>query len=50
VTVKDGDFTQEAKNQTPLTTKDVINWFIVYDKTSAVAVDIFLQVNNETLS
>ena len=48
VTVKDGDFTREAKNETPLTTKDVTNWFIVYDKTSAVAVDTFLQVNHQT--
>ena len=48
VTVKEGDFTREAKNETPLTTKDVTNWFIVYDKASAVAVDTFLQVNHQT--
>ncbi len=45
VNVDSGDFSRQAKEETPLTTKEVRRWLLIFDRSSFQQVEIFLQVS-----
>lgn len=47
--VDSGDFSRESKNLTPLTTKPVHRWLLVYDRSCSATVEQFLRVTESYL-